>query len=179
MAIASPFLKPATIRVFNTAYFHGTQHPKPKPVHYDPFFYPLDAIANWNSVYGRRGFLQYQFVIPEQQGMQPVAEILQRLKRLGSSLTVIKKFGALPSPGLLSFPRHGTTVSMDFAASDALLPLLDSCDEVVEAAGGSVYPAKDARMAPERFRRFFPRWEELRRHVDPQFSSSFWRRVMQ
>ena len=179
MSGASPFLKPATIRAFNTAYFHGTSHPKPKAVDYDPFFYPLDAIANWNSVYGRRGFLQYQFVIPEERGMQPVAAILGRLKRVGSSLTVIKKFGALQSPGMLSFPRLGTTVSMDFAASDALLPLLDSCDELVEAAGGSVYPAKDARMAPERFRRFFPQWEELVRHVDPQFSSSFWRRVMQ
>jgi FAD/FMN-containing dehydrogenase len=179
MSIASPFLRPATIRAFNAAYFYGTRHPELKSVHYDPFFYPLDAIANWNSVYGRRGFLQYQFVIPEAAGMEPVADIVQRLKRLGSSLTVIKKFGALESLGVLSFPRHGTTVSMDFAATDALLPLLDSCDEVVEAAGGSVYPAKDARMAPERFRRFFPQWEELRRHVDPQFSSSFWRRVMQ
>jgi FAD/FMN-containing dehydrogenase len=179
MAVASPFLTPATLRSFNALYFTGTRRPRPKPVHYDSFFYPLDAIANWNSVYGRRGFLQYQFVIPEAAGMQPVAEILERLKRAGSSLTVIKKFGALPSPGLLSFPRVGTTVSIDFAASDALLPLLDQCDAVVEAAGGSVYPAKDARMAPERFRRFFPQWEELRRHVDLRFSSSFWRRVMQ
>jgi FAD/FMN-containing dehydrogenase len=179
MAAFSPFLTSQTLRAFNTAYFHGTSHPRPKPVHYDPFFYPLDAIANWNSVYGRRGFLQYQFVIPEEQGMQPVAEILERSRRIGSSLTVIKKFGALQSPGILSFPRLGTTVSMDFAAGDELLPLLESCDELVEAAGGSVYPAKDARMTPERFRRFFPQWEEIRRHVDPQFSSSFWRRVMQ
>jgi FAD/FMN-containing dehydrogenase len=117
MAAASPFLKPATIRAFNAAYFYGTSHPKPKPVHYDPFFYPLDAVANWNSVYGRRGFLQYQFVIPEEQGMQPVVRILERVRRIGSPLTVIKKFGALQSPGLLSFPRLGTTVSMDFAAS--------------------------------------------------------------
>jgi FAD/FMN-containing dehydrogenase len=179
MAIAAPFLKRTTLRAFNTAYFFGTKRPNPKPVHYDPFFYPLDAIANWNSIYGRPGFLQYQFVIPEEQGMQPVAAILKRVHRIGPSLTVIKKFGALQSPGMLSFPRLGTTVSMDFAASDELLPLLDACDELVEAAGGSVYPAKDARMAPERFRRFFPQWEEFRRHVDPRFSSSFWRRVMQ
>jgi FAD/FMN-containing dehydrogenase len=179
MAVAAPFLKPSTLRAFNTAYFHGTRRAAAKPVHYAPFFYPLDAIANWNSVYGRRGFLQYQFVIPEKQGMQPVAEILGRLKRTGSALTVIKKFGALQSPGMLSFPRLGTTVSMDFAAGDELLPLLEECDALVEAAGGSVYPAKDARMAPERFRRFFPQWEDFGRHTDPQFSSSFWRRVMQ
>jgi FAD/FMN-containing dehydrogenase len=175
----APFLTRTTLKAFNIAYFHGTRRPSPKPIHYDPFFYPLDAIANWNSIYGRRGFLQYQFVIPEEQGMQPVAEILALLKRIGSGLAVIKKFGALQSPGMLSFPRFGTTVSMDFAATDDLLPLLDQCDALVEAGGGSVYPAKDARMSPERFRRFFPQWEDFRRHADPQFSSSFWRRVMQ
>jgi FAD/FMN-containing dehydrogenase len=179
MSAAAPFLTRTTLKAFNTAYFHGTRRPAAKPVHYDPFFYPLDAIANWNTVYGRRGFLQYQFVIPEEQGMEPVSKILALLKRIGSGLTVIKKFGALPSPGMLSFPRHGTTVSMDFAATDELLPLLDQCDALVDAAGGSVYPAKDARMAPERFRRFFPQWEDFRRYVDPGFSSSFWRRVMQ
>jgi FAD/FMN-containing dehydrogenase len=173
----SPFLTRPTIRAFNAAYFHGTARPKPHSVNYDPFFYPLDAVANWHAVYGRRGFLQYQFVIPERAGMQPVAEIL---KRLGDSpLAVIKKFGAVESPGLLSFPLHGTTVSMDFPARDKLLPLLESCDAIVEAAGGRVYPAKDSRMAPERFRRFFPQWQELQRHADPRFSSSFWRRVMQ
>lgn len=180
MALLSPLLTRPAVRAFNAAYYAATRHPRPKAVHYDPFFYPLDAIANWNRIYGRRGFLQYQFVIPEQAGMEPVEEIVARSKRAGSSLTVIKKFGALGSPGMLSFPRLGTTVSMDFAARDAtLLPLLEQCDEVVEAAGGVVYPAKDARMAPQRFRRFFPQWEEFRRSVDPQFSSSFWRRVMQ
>ena len=177
----SPFLNPLTVRAFNTAYFLANAKPKPQRLDYDPFFYPLDAVANWNAIYGRAGFLQYQCVIPESAGLEPVAEILDRAarSRLASFLTVIKKFGALPSPGLLSFPRAGTTVCLDFAARkmDTLLPMLERCDDVVEAAGGSVYPAKDARMSGARFRRFFPQWEELRALADPRFSSSFWRRV--
>ena len=178
----SPALNPLTVRAFNTAYFRANARPRPQRLDYDPFFYPLDAVANWNSIYGRKGFLQYQCVIPESAGLEPVAEILDRAarSRLASSLTVIKKFGALPSPGLLSFPRAGTTVCLDFAArkTDVLLPMLEQCDDIVEAAGGSVYPAKDARMSGARFRRFFPQWEELHAAADPKFSSSFWRRVM-
>jgi FAD/FMN-containing dehydrogenase len=174
-------LNPLTVRMFNVAYFHANAKPRPQRVDYDPFFYPLDAVANWNAIYGARGFLQYQCVIPESAGLEPVGEILDRVARtrLASFLTVIKKFGALPSPGLLSFPRAGTTICFDFAArrTDVLLPMLEQCDDVVEAAGGSVYPAKDARMSGVRFRRFFPQWEELRALADPRFSSSFWRRV--
>jgi FAD/FMN-containing dehydrogenase len=177
----SPFLNPLTVRAFNTGYFRANAKPRPQRVDYDPFFYPLDAVANWNAIYGRNGFLQYQCVIPESAGLEPVAEILDRAARtrLASFLTVIKKFGALPSPGLLSFPRAGTTVCLDFAArkQNVLLPMLEACDDVVEAAGGSVYPAKDARMSGARFRRFFPQWEQLRALADPRFSSSFWRRV--
>ncbi len=179
----SPLLNQLTVRAFNTAYFHANAKPKPQTMHYDPFFYPLDAVANWNAIYGRNGFLQYQCVIPEGAGLGPVGEILDRVAktRLASFLTVIKKFGALASPGLLSFPRAGTTICFDFAArkTGVLLPMLEACDDVVEAAGGSVYPAKDARMSPERFRRFFPQWSELARHADPRFSSSFRRRVTQ
>ncbi|HEU4889321.1 MAG TPA: FAD-binding oxidoreductase [Thermoanaerobaculia bacterium] len=179
--LVSPFLNPWTVRGFNTAYFRANAKPRPQRVDYDPFFYPLDAVANWNVIYGRNGFLQYQCVVPESAGLEPVAEILDLAarSRLASFLTVIKKFGALPSPGLLSFPRAGTTVCLDFAArrTDVLLPMLERCDDIVEGAGGSVYPAKDARMSGPRFRRFFPQWEELRALADPRFSSSFWRRV--
>lgn len=177
----APLLNRFTVRAFNTAYFYANAKPRPATIHYDPFFYPLDAVANWNGIYGRSGFLQYQCVIPEAAGLTPVADIVgaASTSRLASFLTVIKKFGSLPSPGLLSFPRAGTTLCLDFAArkTDVLLPMLERFDDVVEAAGGSVYPAKDARMDGARFRRFFPQWEELRVHADPRFSSSFWRRV--
>src|SRR5690349_19948582 len=111
-------LNPLTVRAFNAAYFAANAKPRPQRVDYDPFFYPLDAVANWNAIYGRNGFLQYQCVVPEHAGLEPVGEILDLAARskLASFLTVIKKFGALPSPGLLSFPRAGTTVCLDFAA---------------------------------------------------------------
>jgi FAD/FMN-containing dehydrogenase len=177
----APFLNALSVRAFNAAYFHANAKPDPQRVHYDAFFYPLDAIANWNAIYGRNGFLQYQFVIPEHAGLEPVAEVLARVarSRRASFLTVIKKFGPLSSPGLLSFPRAGTTVCFDFAArqTEQLLQMLEECDDVVEAVCGSVYPAKDARMSGRRFRSFFPRWEQLRELADPRFSSSFWRRV--
>jgi FAD/FMN-containing dehydrogenase len=183
LPLAAPMLNKLTVRAFNSAYFVANARPKPQHVHWNTFFYPLDAVANWNAIYGRNGFLQYQFVIPEVAGLDPVKEIVSAAARskLASFLTVLKKFGALPSPGLLSFPRAGTTVCFDFAARglDTLLPMIERFDDVVEAAGGRVYPAKDARMGSARFRRFFPRWEEFRAHIDPQFSSSFWRRVMQ
>jgi FAD/FMN-containing dehydrogenase len=177
----APFFGPAAVRLFNTAYFRANRRGAPRLADYDPFFYPLDAVANWNRIYGAKGFVQYQFVIPDAAGLEPVADILDRAarSRRASFLTVIKRFGSVPSPGLLSFPRAGLTVALDFAArrTEALLPLLEVLDDIVERAGGSVYPAKDARMSAARFQRFFPRWVEMQKHVDPRFSSSFWRRV--
>ena len=170
-------LNSLTGRAFNAAYYRASRHPEPRVQQYDPFFYPLDVIANWNVAYGRKGFLQYQFVVPQ---IAPAAEILDRVarSRMASFLTTVKKFGEIASPGLLSFPRAGTTVCLDFAAKhDALFPMLDSFDAIVAAAGGSVYPAKDARLSPARFRQFFPQWERFAKFVDPRFSSSFWRRV--
>lgn len=176
----SPLLRPATVRLFNEFYYRANSRPDPFVQHYDPFFYPLDAVANWNTVYGSKGFLQYQCVIPEAAGLEPVAEILDRAARSqrASFLTTLKRFGALRSPGLLSFPRPGMTLCLDFAAgSPGLPPLLESFDDIVDAAGGSIYPAKDSRLTPARFRRFFPQSGEFEKFVSPGFSSSFWRRV--
>jgi len=170
-------LSASVVRGFNAAYYLMSQDAKPRVQHYDPFFYPLDAIANWNVAYGKRGFLQYQCVV---QSIDATAEILDRTARsqMASFLTVIKKFGDVASPGMMSFPRAGTTLCLDFAAKHkGLLPMLDGFDELVASAGGSVYPAKDARLSPTRFREFFPQWESFAQHIDPRFSSSFWRRV--
>jgi hypothetical protein len=90
---------------------------------------------------------------------------------------VLKVFGERPSPGMLSFPRPGVTLALDFPVRPATLDLLDRLDRIVMEAGGAVYPAKDARMSPATFAGSFPRVEEFSRHVDPAFSSSFWRRV--
>ena len=95
-----------------------------------------------------------------------------------SFLAVLKIFGDIPSPGLLSFPRPGVTLALDFANRGArTLALLEELDRIVRGQGGRVYPAKDARMSSESFEAYFPEWREFSRYVDPRFSSSFWRRV--
>ncbi len=174
-----PLLGGPGLRLFNRLWFH-------RPIrrhtisHYQPFFYPLDGIANWNRLYGRRGFLQHQSVVPE-QASGAVADMLDTILASGSGsfLAVLKTFGAKPSAGLLSFPRQGTTLALDFPfRGQATLDLLDRLDAIVADVGGAVYPAKDARMSGARFRQFFPNWQEFSHHIDPAFSSSFWRRVM-
>jgi len=174
-------LNKLTVKGFNELYYH-IQLPKRvhKVISYDPFFYPLDSIHQWNRVYGKRGFLQYQFVVPFEGGREAMREILGRIRRsgAGSFLTVLKEFGSVKSPGMLSFPRPGLTLALDFAyAGEKTLRLLEELDAIVRHYDGAIYPAKDARMSAESFQQFYPRWQEFAQHVDPHFSSSFWRRV--
>jgi FAD/FMN-containing dehydrogenase len=131
-------------------------------------------------VYGKRGFLQYQFVVPFEGGRESMREIIGRIRQsgAGSFLTVLKEFGEVKSPGMLSFPRPGLTLALDFAyAGEKTLRLLDELDAIVRHYDGAIYPAKDARMSAESFQQFYPRWQEFSQYIDPQFSSSFWRRV--
>lgn len=173
-------LNPLTIRAFNSLYYAmGRSKAGHSQVHYDPFFYPLDKVADWNRIYGRGGFTQYQCVVPESE-VASFQEILERIARggQGSFLGVIKKFGSVKSPGMMSFPRPGLTLALDFPFRGAqTLKLFAELDEVVSAAKGALYPAKDPRMSPRMFRLSYPRLEEFRRYVDPALSSSFWRRV--
>jgi FAD/FMN-containing dehydrogenase len=151
-----------------------------RAVPFGGFFFPLDAIGDWNRLYGRRGFVQYQCVVPDAPAGEAIREILDRVSssREVPALGVLKRFGTLRSPGLLSFPRAGLTLAIDLAfRGPSTLELLEGLDAVVRQAGGAVYPAKDARMSGESFRTFFPAWERFSRHTDPRFSSSFWRRV--
>jgi hypothetical protein len=109
-----------------------------------------------------------------------VQRLLERVAESGQSsfLAVLKMFGDVPSPGLLSFPLPGATLALDLPnRGDATLTLMEDLDGVVRDAGGRLYPAKDGRMSGADFRRGFPQWKEFARHVDPAFSSSFWRRV--
>jgi FAD/FMN-containing dehydrogenase len=177
----SAVLNPLTVKAFNELYYHAQLSKKvEKIVSYEPFFYPLDAIDHWNRMYGKRGFLQYQFVVPFEHSYEAMKEILGHIRRSGegSFLTVLKQFGNMPSPGMLSFPRPGLTLALDFAfRGQKTLCLLDDLDEIVRQSNGAVYPAKDARMSAENFQAFFPRWREFAQYVDPHFSSSLWRRV--
>lgn len=171
-----------SIRAFNEMYFRkNLSEQRTDIVHYDPFFYPLDSIHHWNKIYGRRGFLQYQFVVPyKHDSGKALAQILDILKRsqMGSFLAVLKTFGSKKTEGLMSFPQEGVTLALDFPNyGPSLLKVLEQCDAIVREAKGSVYPAKDARMSAESFKAFYPRLAEFEQYVDPQFSSSFWRRV--
>jgi FAD/FMN-containing dehydrogenase len=167
------------VAAFNTLHFHAARRGRAR-VHFDPFFYPLDGVRDWNRVYGRRGFVQHQSVVPAAQARDAVNAMLEAIASSGeaSFLSVLKVFGARASPGLLSFPRPGATLALDFPMRGAgTLALLDRLDAIVMQGGGAIYPAKDARMSPQTFARSFPRLAQFERQVDPAFSSSFWRRV--
>jgi FAD/FMN-containing dehydrogenase len=170
------------LRLFNALYYRkqlGRQRSALQ--YYEPFFYPLDGIGHWNRIYGPKGFLQYQCVIPMQDGPFAIREILARIARSGqgSFLSVLKVFGDKPSLGLLSFPRSGVTLALDFPNQGLkTFTLLDQLDQVVAQAGGAVYPAKDASMSPDHFQSYYPNHKQFQSFIDPHFSSSFWRRVM-
>lgn len=149
-------------------------------VHYDPVFYPLDAIGLWNRLYGTRGFYQYQCAVPTAGAAETVRALLETIAAAGqgSFLAVLKTLGDVPSPGMLSFPMPGVTLALDFPNTGAAThALLDRLDAIVAAAGGRLYPAKDGRMPAGLFQSGHPRWREFAAHIDPRFSSSFWRRV--
>lgn len=174
-------LNPLTVKAFNMLYYNKQQaHSKSSVISYNPFFYPLDAIQNWNRIYGRRGFLQWQCVVPFRDGEETIRDIFTRIahSRLGSFLAVLKTFGSIPSLGLLSFPREGVTLALDFPnVGGRLIKLLDELDQIVIKSGGGIYPAKDAHMSPEVFAASFPRVDEFLKFKDPCFSSTLWRRV--
>lgn len=174
-------LNPFSIQAFNTLYHARARTPiSRKVVHYNPFFYPLDQVNQWNRIYGRRGFFQYQFVVPFSDNQAAVRAIISRIAASGqaSFLAVLKTFGGRKSPGMLSFPSPGVTLALDFPNNGgSTLELFMELDRIVIAAGGRLYPAKDARMPAKVFQEGFPRWQEFTEFLDPAFSSSFWRRV--
>ncbi len=176
-----PLVNAWSLRAFNSLYYRKQFAQMRRTItHYEPFFYPLDGVLHWNRFYGRRGFLQYQCVVPPESAKESIRALLEIIAtaRSGSFLAVLKVFGNRFSPSLLSFPRPGATLALDFPnQGQHTLDLLDQLDTIVASAGGAVYPAKDARMSGEHFRQYFPRWEEFQRYIDPRFSSSFWRRV--
>lgn len=186
--VAMPFTPPVplvnrlTLRPFNALYYHRQRARRVRSTqHYQPYFYPLDGIRDWNRMYGPRGFLQHQCVLPPAAARDAVAALLDAIGRSGqgSFLAVLKEFGDRPAPGLMSFARAGTTLALDFPRSDAAFALLARLDAIVAEAGGALYPAKDARMSPAMFRRGQPGLDAFLPHLDPAFSSSFWRRVME
>lgn len=205
LKLAVPFmlpgfvLNPMTVKAFNLAVY-GT-HPwkvHTSIVDYDKFFYPLDSIHHWNRIYGPRGFVQYQFVLPEDRGYDGMVRVLDEISKrgLGSFLVVFKKCGdpasfsqagmqrskgGSPSGGAkiggkvpvfpLSFPMKGYSLALDFAIRPGLMEFLDHLDELIQSEGGRVYLTKDARMKPKMLRRQYPavkEFERIRKQLDPK-----------
>jgi L-gulonolactone oxidase len=147
---------------------------------YARYLYPLDSIRDWNRLYGACGMRQYQCVIPRGAERAALPALLGEIARSGqaSFLAIIKTLGDKPSPGLLSFPRPGTTLALDFPNRGKLtLALMSRLDAIVRDAKGALYPAKDGRMPADMFRLSFPEWETFAQLKDPAMNSDFWRRV--
>ena len=169
-----------SLRVFNQAYYHRPL-PAAGVTHYAPFFYPLDQVLHWNRLYGPQGFYQYQFVVP-MAAREALADTLASIAASGqgSFLAVLKTFGDVASPGMLSFPMPGVTLALDFPNRGApTRALFERLDAIVAAAGGRLYAAKDARMSGEFFRHSNPRLGEFLPFIDAKFSSDFSRRVLE
>jgi FAD/FMN-containing dehydrogenase len=179
---AVSFVRPTLLPAMNRAYFRLKEARRGKRIeHHSSFFAPLDALRDWNRLYGPRGFYQYQSVVPAAESVDVTAEMLHEVARSGegSFLGVLKTFGGVTSPGLLSFPREGTTLALDFPnRGDKTLRLLDRLDAIVSEAGGRLYPAKDARMSRALFEQGYPALDTFLPHRDPGISSDLSRRLL-
>jgi len=174
-----------TVGAFNQIYYQLQSTTRaPFACDHESFFFPLDRVANWNRMYGKRGFVQYQCVLPLSQAEKGIELLLLELERSrrSSYLTVLKRFGP-QGKALLSFPMEGYTLTLDFPVRDAaLFPFLDRLDRIVLQHEGRVYLAKDARLRPEIFSAMYPRlneWLSFKSKVDPhnRFDSDLARRL--
>ncbi|UCI04974.1 FAD-binding oxidoreductase [Mesorhizobium sp. B1-1-8] len=169
------------LTVFNAAYrWKKARSAAPRQTGYQGFFFPLDGVRDWNRFYGPRGLFQHQSVVPEAAARRAIPALLEAARQAGqgSFLTVLKRFGGVRSPALLSFPRPGYTLTLDFPnRGERTLRLLAELDRMTVDAGGAVNPYKDARMGAETFAASFPEWQRLEALRDPAFLSSFWART--
>jgi FAD/FMN-containing dehydrogenase len=175
-------LNGASVGLFNSLFFNKQLKQRVSALQdYEPFFYPLDAVLKWNKMYGKRGLLQFQYVIPWEHAREGTIAILHEVASSGlaSFLAVLKAFGDVPSPGLMSFPKPGITLALDFPIKpDKSFTLFDRLAEMTNEFGGRLYPAKDARMTAQQYQAFYPQWQRFARYKDPALTSSFWERVV-
>jgi len=186
--ITMPFVPPISLvnklslRPFNTAYFNLKKWQAGRSfTHYEPFFYPLDNLSEWNRIYGPKGFFQYQSVVPREAGASAVQAMLKEITSSGdgSFLAVLKTFGNRQAVGMMSFPQPGVTLALDFPNKGELtLKLFQKLDAIVREAGGRIYLAKDARMPRDLFETGYPRLSEFLQYRDPGISSAMSRRLI-
>jgi len=170
-----------SVRILNKI-IHYTQSNAPEISHYEKFFFPLDAIHDWNKGYGKRGFIQYQFVIPEENGRKNIRTVLQKISTSGCVpfLNVLKKFG--PEQGILSFPFKGYTFAIDFPVTQPLHAFTKEMDQLVMSFGGRIYLGKDAMLDRKTFEGMYPQvdeWKIIKQKYDPlhKFQSAIGNRL--
>lgn len=187
LPLAVPFVPPVSplnrlsLGLFNTGYrWAQSRKPGLHLTRFESFFFPLDGLKNWNRLYGPKGLFQHQSVVPLDAAPETVPLLLKAARDAGqaSFLTVLKRFGNLKQPGVLSFAREGYTLTLDFPNRGArTLALLERLDAITADAGGAVNPYKDSRMPARIFAQSFPDWRMLEALRDPAFVSDFWRRT--
>lgn len=182
--VSVPFSAPSvclnklSISMLNYVYYHiSPDYVSGRLTALDTFFYPLDRVGNWNLLYGRKGFTQYQVVLPKASSFEGLKIVLQKIAAagMGSFLAVLKLFGK-NNENYLSFPMEGYTLALDFKIQAKLFPFLDELDKVVVDHGGRIYLTKDVRMKKEVFRKCYPQWEAFRAirekyNMDEKFQS--------
>ncbi len=161
---------PLAIKMFNYLYYNKAALSKTRVLPYESFFFPLDKIGGWSKIYGRRGFVQYQFVLPSQAAYEGMKQVLEKVAnhREGSFPSVLKKFGA--QDNIISFPMEGYCLAMDFPAKETIFKLMNELDEIVVKHGGRIYLTKDARMSPAVFKagyKFLDAFKRIKKEVDP------------
>lgn len=181
--LPSGLLNRYTMTAFNTLYYQIMLSKEKKAIAtYDSFFYPLDFLEDWNRMYGKNGFIQYQCVLPTEVSRAGLTKILSLCsqKGWGSFLAVLKRFGK--QEGWLSFPMPGYTLTLDMPVKPGLWEFLDELDQLVLEYGGRIYLAKDARLSANNFRKMydkFEQWLEVKKQIDPHnyFNSNLSKRL--
>lgn len=170
-----------SLKPFNALYYASKRRRATSVQHYESFHHPLDALMDWNRIYGPRGFYQYQCVLPFDTGRDGIRALLDQIAAagMGSFLAVLKTFGQRESTGMLSFAMPGVTLALDFPnEGERTLKLFEALDAIIREGGGRLYPAKDARMPRALFEAGYPRLHEFLPHRDPGISSAMSRRLM-
>ncbi|MGJ0309415.1 FAD-binding protein [Aliarcobacter cryaerophilus] len=177
-------LNKLSVKAFNWLYYKkAPDGESQQKVDIDTFFYPLDAINNWNRIYGKGGFTQYQFILPKEKSYDGLKEILEKISKSGkgSFLAVLKLYGK-ENENYLSFPMKGYSLALDFKIEKGIFELLNSLDEIVLKYGGRIYLTKDVRVSKESFEKGYPNIEKFRtfrkeNSMDKKFQSLQSKRV--
>ena len=151
-----------TMRTFNNAYWIKFKDKKKQTVPLMPYFYPLDILNGWNKLYGKAGFVQYQFVLPKAHGVVNIRKILNQIIQSdqGPFLAVLKQFGK-SNKNLLSFPIEGYTLALDFKMTKSIISILHKLDDMVADMGGRINLTKDALMREKTMKKTYPKWQQF------------------